>query len=191
MLPKGSALRGHKYYSGTNNEQGKRVCLVLKKTVICGLILIFTVFSLMQAVPIIEAGTQTGFILASAGKDGQIGTGDDIVATESEKAVKGIPANISATDAVLSAALGVQSKALRQPNSDEIAIRKPEELAKIGVDPSYPLNGKYVLMSDLDLSGYSNWVPVGSSPSTPFSGQFDGNGFVIMVLLQTAILRVM
>ncbi|SDF64572.1 hypothetical protein SAMN04244560_01014 [Thermoanaerobacter thermohydrosulfuricus] len=149
---------------------------MLKKTVIYGLILLFTIFSLIQTVPSIEAGTQTGFILASAGKDGQIGTGDDIAATESEKAVKGIPANMSTADAVLSAALGVQSKALRQPNSDEIVIRKPEDLAKIGVDPNYPLNGKYILMSDLDLSGYSNWVPVGSSPSTPFRGSLTATG---------------
>lgn len=33
-------------------------------------------------------------------------------------------------------------------------------------------------MADLDLSNYTNWQPIGNS-SAPFSGQFDGNGFII------------
>lgn len=131
--------------------------------------------SLMQEY---TADTQTGFILASAGKDGQIGTGDDIVATNAEPAAAKKAANVSQADAVLSASAGIQQKALRQPNPDEIVIKTAEELAKIGVDPKYPLSGKYILMSDIDLSGYTNWNPIGSS-STPFTGQFDGNGFVI------------
>ncbi len=43
------------------------------------------------------------------------------------------------------------------------------------------LSGSYILMSDVDLGGYSSgtgWVPIGTSVS-PFTGKFDGNGHVI------------
>jgi putative cell wall-binding protein len=39
------------------------------------------------------------------------------------------------------------------------------------------LTGKYILMNDIDLSG-QEWIPIGT-PAQPFSGTFDGNGFVI------------
>lgn len=147
------------------------------------MILLFTAFTLVQAVPNAGADTQSGFILASAGKDGQFGTDDDIMATNLDSAVAKKPANISA-DAVSSAADETTKKdntepqPLRQPNPDEIPIYTAEELAKIGVDPKYPLSGKYILMANIDLSGYSNWTPIGNS-STPFTGEFDGNGFII------------
>lgn len=67
---------------------------------------------------------------------------------------------------------------LRQPVAGEIPIYTAEELAKIGLDPNYPLNGKYILMANLDLSGYSNWMPIGND-DTFFDGTFDGNGLVI------------
>lgn len=155
----------------------------MKKITIYVLIFLFITFSLIQAVPTIRADTQSGFILVSTGKDGQIGTNDDITATDSQKAVANKPANISVAEAVPSAGVvtkevNTEPKPLRQPNSDEIVIRTAEELAKIGVDPNYPLNGKYILMANIDLSGYSNWVPIGSN-TKPFTGQFDGNGFII------------
>jgi predicted secreted Zn-dependent protease len=37
---------------------------------------------------------------------------------------------------------------------------------------------KVVLENDLDLSSVTNWTPIGT-PSTPFKGQFDGNGKTI------------
>ncbi len=40
------------------------------------------------------------------------------------------------------------------------------------------LSGKYILMNDIDLEGY-NWTPVGSDYSNSFSGELNGNGFVI------------
>jgi len=150
----------------------------IKRVTVYALILLFMVFTLVQSVPNAGADTQNGFILASGGKDGQLGTNDDIAATDLQEAAANKPVNISTADAVPSAAGNIQSKALRQPNPGEIVIRTPEDLAKIGVDPNYPLNGKYILMADLDLSNYTNWQPIGNS-STPFSGQFDGNGFVI------------
>lgn len=40
------------------------------------------------------------------------------------------------------------------------------------------LSGKYILMNDIDLSGYDNWDPIGNYGGY-FEGTFDGNGFVI------------
>jgi hypothetical protein len=48
-----------------------------------------------------------------------------------------------------------------------LSILSAEELAKIGADPAYPVNGAYTLGADLYLS---NWAPLA------FSGGFDGNG---------------
>jgi len=36
------------------------------------------------------------------------------------------------------------------------------------------LSGKYILMGDIDLASWGNWVPIGT-----FKGEFDGNGYVI------------
>lgn len=43
------------------------------------------------------------------------------------------------------------------------------------------LDGKYILMNDIDLSVYENWEPIGTN-SSPFTGIFDGNGFMISSL---------
>jgi len=78
-----------------------------------------------------------------------------------------------------------------------IVISSAEELKKIGMDSGYPMNGDYVLNSDIDLSG-QDWIPIGGTGSTDgrsdyigirgdadpshanvFSGTFDGNGHVI------------
>ena len=75
----------------------------MRKAVTILLIGIFVVFSLIQSIPNYSADTQSGFILASAGKDGQFGTNDDVMATASQPAVKGSPANIFTTNAVPSA----------------------------------------------------------------------------------------
>ncbi len=40
------------------------------------------------------------------------------------------------------------------------------------------LDGKYILMNDIDLSSYENWEPIGSSEA-PFTGELDGNGYLI------------
>lgn len=86
-----------------------------KKTIIILLIGIFVVFSLIQSIPKYSADTQSGFILASAGKDGQWGTSDDIFATEKGNAVNGaisttqynltssVPSNLQIGKIVLSA----------------------------------------------------------------------------------------
>lgn len=77
---------------------------------------------------------------------------------------------------------------LRQPAPGEIPIYTVEELCKIGKDSKYPLDGKYILMANLDLAG-TNYVAIGSI-STPFKGTFDGNGLVIKNLKQAMFDRV-
>ncbi|HEX2972715.1 MAG TPA: hypothetical protein VHP11_10305 [Tepidisphaeraceae bacterium] len=74
---------------------------------------------------------------------------------------------------------GVSVNALAQT----IEIRSIEQLASIGKDPQYPLNGSYLLTHDIDASVTSGWYnggfrPIGSS-NTPFTGTFDGQGHVI------------
>lgn len=69
-------------------------------------------------------------------------------------------------------------KKIRDPIEGEIVIATAEDLAKIGTDADFPLDGDYILMADIDLSGYDNWSPIGSY-SNKYSGSFDGNGFVI------------
>ena len=42
----------------------------------------------------------------------------------------------------------------------------------------YDLSGKYILMNDINLSGYE-WTPVGNNDMGPFKGVFNGNGKVV------------
>lgn len=61
-------------------------------------------------------------------------------------------------------------------------ISSAADLAKIGVDDAYPLDGSYCLTSNIDLSSYSSWTPIGtysSDGSTPFTGTFDGCNYTI------------
>lgn len=48
-----------------------------------------------------------------------------------------------------------------------------DQLAAIGTG-GYGLDDHYVLIDDLDLSGYADWMPIG-----PFAGHFDGNDHVL------------
>ncbi len=58
-----------------------------------------------------------------------------------------------------------------------IKINSANELAKIGNDMSYPLNGKYYLTQDITLGG--DWVTIGESEYTPFTGTLYGAGKTI------------
>ena len=65
-------------------------------------------------------------------------------------------------------------------SGDVIEIDTPEELAKIGVDKEYPLDGNYVLTANIDLGGETNpWTPIGSGENRAFTGTFDGDGHTI------------
>lgn len=46
------------------------------------------------------------------------------------------------------------------------------------------LDGKYVLMNDIDLSVYENWVPIGTAEA-PFTGELDGDGYSVFNLTIT------
>lgn len=67
-----------------------------------------------------------------------------------------------------------------------IMISTAEELAKIGADAAYPMDGDYALDADIDLSGME-WEPIGgsvgikgeTSGDNVFSGTFNGQGHVI------------
>lgn len=56
-------------------------------------------------------------------------------------------------------------------------ITTAEELQNINND----LDGKYILMGDIDLAG-ETWTPIGSL-NDPFTGEFNGNGYTISNLL--------
>lgn len=62
--------------------------------------------------------------------------------------------------------------------SDYIPIYSSQELHDINHD----LKGNYILMNDIDLSGWGTWEPIGNSKETvidEFRGNFDGNGHTI------------
>ena len=67
---------------------------------------------------------------------------------------------------------------------DGIVIRSAEELAMIGKEDGYPLDGDYFLVADIDLSGAGSWTPIGGARGQSgqvngdnvFSGTFDGRG---------------
>lgn len=137
----------------------------------------------------VEAGLPKGFIVLSSGEDGQIGTNDDICALGGEEVARGVPP-VKLTDLKLVPSCApAQGQEGPQPLQTEvpegwIGVYTAEQLAKIGKDPDYPLNGKYILMACLDLSSYSEnggWEPIGNYAATgkSFTGTFDGNGLVI------------
>ena len=59
-------------------------------------------------------------------------------------------------------------------------IKTAQDLDNIRND----LDGKYILMNDIDLSSYSNWDPIGevdvdTGTGQGFTGVLDGNGYTI------------
>ncbi|MDR0334649.1 MAG: hypothetical protein LBH69_02020, partial [Methanomassiliicoccaceae archaeon] len=61
-----------------------------------------------------------------------------------------------------------------------IGISSPEELAMIGNNADHPLDERYYLTADIifDPETVGNFDPIGSA-NDPFTGIFDGNGYVI------------
>ncbi|MBE6772317.1 MAG: hypothetical protein E7547_09285 [Ruminococcaceae bacterium] len=57
------------------------------------------------------------------------------------------------------------------------AIYTADDLSNIRND----LDGKYILMNDIDLSTYGNWEPIGTKDN-PFTGVLDGNGYSVFNL---------
>lgn len=49
------------------------------------------------------------------------------------------------------------------------------DMAKIGKDAAYPLNGKYYVMNDIDMSDYGAWTPLGNLNNTSLNLGWIGN----------------
>jgi type II secretion system protein G len=121
------------------------------------------------------------YCIASSGKNGTLGDNDDIcnIGGKASKKASGLDGN-----AIPSAVPGNNPGNGNEPGhitevpEGYIGIYTPEQLASIGVDPDYPRDGNYIVMKDLDLSGYENWTPIGDI-SPQFTGTFDGNNYVI------------
>ncbi len=68
------------------------------------------------------------------------------------------------------------------PDPAKIGISTMEELAKIGNDGGFPLNGDYELLNNLDATGVTFW-PIGLDAVThigaSFTGTFDGGFYTI------------
>ncbi|MGI6460283.1 MAG: PASTA domain-containing protein [Candidatus Hydrogenedentales bacterium] len=61
-----------------------------------------------------------------------------------------------------------------------IEISSLDALQRIGIDPGYPLDGDYMLTQDIDASATAAWNGgAGFEPLGPFSGNFDGQGYLI------------
>lgn len=61
------------------------------------------------------------------------------------------------------------------PDASAVRIETAEDLAAIKDD----LYGSYILMNDIDLSEYGEWMPIGVTLSTAFHGKLDGQGHKI------------
>ncbi len=71
----------------------------------------------------------------------------------------------------------------------KIGISTAEDLAKIGNDGAFPMDGDYELRADIDLDGIVFW-PIGRLASNPgvetqFTGTFDGRNYTIRNLSYT------
>jgi len=48
------------------------------------------------------------------------------------------------------------------------------------------LSSKYIQVKDINLSSYTNWIPVGIHPGLPFKGEYNGGNFTISNLTITS-----
>ena len=71
---------------------------------------------------------------------------------------------------------------IEPPDPNAMPIYTAQDLYNI----RYNLAGSYIMMNDIDLSGFNDgeWVPIGSNENT-FTGIFDGQGFEIFKLQVT------
>jgi type II secretion system protein G len=124
--------------------------------------------------------TEDYYCIGSAGKDGTLNTADDIcnIGGKVSKKASGLDGN-----AIPSAVPGNNpgngnEEHLSEVPDGYIGIRTPAELASIGVQEGFPLDGDYIVMANISLSGYVDWAPIGDEAS-PFTGTFDGNNYII------------
>jgi general secretion pathway protein G len=103
------------------------------------------------------------YCIASSGKNGTLGDNDDIcnIGGKVSKKASGLDGNAIPSATPGNNPGGGGPEHLTEVPEGYIGIYTPGELASIGNDPKYPLNGNYIVMDDLDLSGYENWTPIG------------------------------
>jgi type II secretory pathway pseudopilin PulG len=123
--------------------------------------------------------TEDYYCIASAGKDGTLNTADDIcnIGGKVSKKASGLDGNAIPSATPGNNPGGGGPEHLTEVPEGYIGIYTPEQLASIGNDPDYPLDGNYIVMADLNLSGYNNWTPIASRNA--FVGIFDGNNYTI------------
>jgi hypothetical protein len=61
---------------------------------------------------------------------------------------------------------------------NDIPLYSAVDLAKIGADPAYPMNGVYKLEADFAVT---DWTPIGEFPGKPFTGILHGNNHTITI----------
>ena len=66
--------------------------------------------------------------------------------------------------------------------ADPIQISSADELKKIGVDGGYPLDGSYILTTNINLND-EEWTPIGNTNGEYFNGTFNGSGKAITGLM--------
>jgi prepilin-type N-terminal cleavage/methylation domain-containing protein len=118
--------------------------------------------------------TEDSYYIASPGKDGKLSTSDDISLIKGQVVKKKSPLN---RDAIPSASKKVNGDHAADVPEGFVGIWDAQDLAKIGVVTGYPIDGKYIVMDDIDLSEYDDWTPRGGNYS--FRGEFNGNNYTI------------
>ena len=81
---------------------------------------------------------------------------------------------VYAVDAAGNVSLASPVVEIKEIPAEATVIASVYDLASIGNDNGYPLDGIYIQVDNIDLSSVDNWTPIGS-----FTGSFDGNGFDI------------
>jgi prepilin-type N-terminal cleavage/methylation domain-containing protein len=125
------------------------------------------------------------YCIISAGPDGVLGTDDDLYIDNFSNLSKGIPP-IDMNEIIVPSSSNNANPGSDDPGEEHQAevppgytgIYTPAELASIGVQEGFPLDGDYIVMANISLSGYVDWAPIGDEAS-PFTGTFDGNNYII------------
>ncbi len=116
----------------------------------------------------LTAGTFTGSLTESLGAQGHIQvTGTVGLTPDTNNGVQ------TGTNTIVSTPHLTEAEAKAQGYT---VIKTAQDLLNIENN----LSGRYMLVNDIDLSGYSNWNVIGNSYNgTVFKGIFDGNGYTI------------
>jgi prepilin-type N-terminal cleavage/methylation domain-containing protein len=129
--------------------------------------------------------TEDYYCIGSSGKDGTLNTSDDIcnIGGKVSKKASGLDGNAIPSATPGNNPGGGGPEHLTEVPDGYIGIRTPAELASIGVQEGFPLDGNYIVMANISLSGYVDWTPIGKNIASPFTGTFDGNNYVISNLI--------